>query len=175
MWQTFRIVAAFLMISGIWSSSRSLAEVSSRYGDWTLRCGQEEGGAPCVLGQSITAEDRPDMALMVLILRARGVADGKGDQNKNERLLRVRAPLDVLLPAGLGLKIDERDVGRVGFVRCQSDGCLAEAILDDALIDQLKKGKSATFIVFQDSREGIGIPVPLMGFQEGFDVLMSRR
>ena len=31
---------------------------------------------------------------------------------------RVVAPVGVLLPSGLGLKIDQADVGRAGFVRC---------------------------------------------------------
>ncbi len=81
------------------------------------------------------------------------------------------APLGVLLPAGLGLKIDQTDVGRAGFVRCLTTGCVAEVVMEDALIDQLKKGKAATFIVFQTPEEGIGIPVSLNGFGPGFDGL----
>ncbi len=41
-------------------------------------------------------------------------------------LLRVVAPLNVLLPAGLGLKVDDADIGRAGFVRCLPNGCVAE-------------------------------------------------
>jgi invasion protein IalB len=43
--------------------------------------------------------------------------------------------------------------------------------MDDALTDQLKKGATATFIVFQTPEEGIGIPIALKGFSEGFDKL----
>ena len=32
--------------------------------------------------------------------------------------MRVVAPLGVLLPSGLGLKIDNAELGRAGFVRC---------------------------------------------------------
>ncbi|MGO4840601.1 invasion associated locus B family protein, partial [Rhizobiaceae sp. 2RAB30] len=35
----------------------------------------------------------------------------------------------------------------------------------------LKAGTSATFIVFQTPEEGIGIPVDLKGFGEGFAAL----
>jgi len=77
----------------------------------------------------------------------------------------------VLLPSGLGLKIDDADVGRVGFVRCLPNGCVAEVILEDTLLKKLEGGKTATFIIFQTPEEGIGIPISLNGFGEGFDKL----
>ena len=87
------------------------------------------------------------------------------------RLLRVLAPLGVLLPNGLGLNVDGTDMGRVAFVRCLPNGCVAEVVMDDALLATLSKGKSAIFIVFKTPEEGIGIPVSLDGFKEGFDAL----
>ena len=42
-------------------------------------------------------------------------------------------------------------------------------ILDEKLVNALKTGKLATFIVFQTPEEGIGIPVDLNGFAEGYD------
>ena len=85
--------------------------------------------------------------------------------------MRVLAPLGVLLPSGLGLKIDQADVGRAGFVRCLPNGCVAEVIMDEKLVGQLKSGQLATFIIFQTPEEGIGIPVSLSGFTQGFDKL----
>jgi invasion protein IalB len=43
--------------------------------------------------------------------------------------------------------------------------------MDDGLIGQLRNGKLATFIIFNTPEEGIGIPVTLAGFGEGFDAL----
>jgi invasion protein IalB len=39
------------------------------------------------------------------------------------------------------------------------------------LVEQLRTGKQATFIVFQTPEEGIGIPISLGGFGPGFDAL----
>ena len=138
--------------------------VKNTFGDWQLRCETPAGAKneQCALVQSVAAEDRPNVTLLVIVLKT---ADGKS------RLLRVVAPLGVLLPAGLGLKIDQADVGRAGFVRCLTTGCVAEVVMEDALLDQLRKGKTATFIVFQTPEEGIGIPVSLNGFGPGFDGL----
>ncbi|MEJ0094347.1 MAG: invasion associated locus B family protein [Methylocella sp.] len=138
--------------------------VKSKNGDWELRCETPPGAAKeqCALLQSVAAEDKPNINLVVIVLKT---ADGKS------RLLRVIAPLGVLLPSGLGLKIDDVDVGRAGFVRCLPTGCVAEVVMEEKLIDQMRNGKNATFIIFQTPEEGIGIPLALAGFKEGFDAL----
>ena len=138
--------------------------VRNTFGDWQLRCETPAGAKAeqCALVQNVAAEDRPNVTLLVIMLKT---ADAKS------RLLRVVAPLGVLLPAGLGLKIDQTDVGRAGFVRCLTTGCVAEVVLEDNLLNQMKTGKTATFIVFQTPEEGVGIPVSLEGFAPGFDSL----
>jgi invasion protein IalB len=138
--------------------------VKARYGDWQLRCETPPGAAreQCALLQSVAAEDKPNINLVVIILKT---ADGKN------RLLRVIAPLGILLPSGLGLKVDDTDIGRAGFVRCLPSGCVAEVVMEEKLIDQLKNGQNATFIIFQTPEEGVGIPLALAGFKDGFEAL----
>ncbi|MCW6510673.1 invasion associated locus B family protein [Lichenifustis flavocetrariae] len=135
--------------------------VKQKFGDWEMRCETPPGAQKeqCALIQSVAAEDRPNVNLVVIVLKT---ADGKS------RLLRVVAPLGVLLPSGLGLKVDQADVGRAGFVRCLPTGCIAEVMMEDKLIDQLSSGTTATFIIFQTPEEGIGIPLTLGGFKDGF-------
>jgi invasion protein IalB len=153
-------------LAGAASAPAALAQgvVRSKHGDWETRCETPPGAAheQCALIQSVAAEDRPNVTLIVIVLKT---ADGKS------RLLRVIAPLGVLIPSGLGLKIDKVDVGRAGFVRCLPNGCVAEVVMEDKLIDQMKNGQSATFIIFQTPEEGIGIPLALAGFKEGFEQL----
>lgn len=149
---------------GMVSPAAAQGVVKQTFGDWQIRCDTPPGaqGEQCVLLQSVQADDRPNVGLTVIILRT---ADQKS------RLLRVLAPLGVLLPSGLGLKIDDVDVGRAGFVRCLPNGCVAEVVMDDALVSKLRTGKQATFIIFQTPEEGIGIPLGLNGFGQGFDTL----
>ncbi|MEP9353714.1 invasion associated locus B family protein [Xanthobacter sp. KR7-65] len=155
--------AVFLLLLGA-APAAAQGVVKSVHGEWQIRCDTPPGAQSeqCVLLQSVQAEDRPNVGLTVIVLKT---ADQKS------RLLRVLAPLGVLLPAGLGLKIDEQDVGRAGFVRCLPNGCVAEVVMDDALIARLKGGKLATFIIFQTPEEGIGVPLSLNGFGPGFDAL----
>ena len=77
----------------------------------------------------------------------------------------------MLLPSGLGLKVDQTDIGRAGFVRCLPSGYVAEVVMEDKLLDQLRTANSATFVIFQTPEEGVGIPLPLSGFKDGFDKL----
>ena len=138
--------------------------VRSTHGAWSLICDTPAGSTSeqCALIQNVVAEDRPEVGLSVVVLRT---ADNQAE------ILRVLAPLGVLLPNGLGLNVDGEDIGRAYFVRCFQDGCYAEVILDEPLKNTLRNGGAATFIVFQTPEEGIGIPVELEGFGEGFDAL----
>lgn len=134
----------------------------STHGDWQMRCEVLPPGAKaeqCALVQNVAAEDRPNLTLLVIVLKT-------ADQVEEPAPAR-RRPAGVLLPSGLGLKIDDKDIGRAGFVRCLTTGCVAEVVMDDALLGQLKGGKSATFIVFQTPEEGVGVPVSLNGFGPG--------
>ena len=158
--------AAGLALAALaWSAdAQAQGMVKNTFGDWQVRCETPAGAKAeqCAVVQNIAAEDRPNMTLLVIVLKT---ADGKS------RLLRVVAPLGVLLPAGLGLRIDNAEIGRAGFVRCLPDGCVAEVVMDDTLIGKLRTGKSAVFIIFQTPEEGIGIPVSLNGFGPGLDSL----
>ncbi|PZQ83420.1 MAG: invasion-associated locus B family protein [Ancylobacter novellus] len=156
--------AALALLAATGSGAQAQGVVRSVHGEWQIRCDTPPGAQSeqCVLLQSVQADDRPNVGLTVIILKT---------ADQQSRLLRVLAPLGVLLPSGLGLKIDNADVGRAGFVRCVPNGCVAEVVMDDKLIGQLRNGQNATFIVFQTPEEGIGIPLSLKGFGEGFDAL----
>lgn len=157
------VATAFAASAGT-APAAAQGQVKAVHGDWELRCDTPPGASSeqCALTQYVLAEDRDNMGLNVIVLKT---ADQKA------RLLRVLAPLGVLLPSGLSLKIDDDNIGVAGFVRCLPEGCMAEVILDDALLGKLRKGNLATFIVFQTPEEGIGIPISLKGFSEGFDAL----
>ena len=77
---------------------------------------------------------------------------------------------DRLRPLGFAVTV-KTDVGRAGFVRCLPNGCVAEVVMDDNLLKQLRGGQTATFIIFQTPEEGIGFPMSLKGFGEGYDQL----
>lgn len=135
--------------------------VRSQHGDWQVVCKAPPAGSKietCALVQSVTAEDRNNVGLTIYLQKF----------SNGTRVLRVFAPLGVLLPPGLGLKIDGKDVGHAPFLRCHTFACYAQVVVEDGLLDKLTTGKTAIFIIFQTEEAGIGIPISLAGFKEGF-------
>ena len=131
--------------------------VKAEHGDWQVVCKPPPPGAKnevCALVQSVTAEDRPNVGLTVYFQKF----------SQGMRVLRVFAPVGVLLPPGIGLKIDNVDVGHAPYLRCHTFACYAQVTLDDKIISQFSTGKTAIFIIFQTEEAGIGIPLSLNGF-----------
>lgn len=138
--------------------------VRGQYGDWRIVCKPPPPGSKaeaCAIVQSVTAEDRNNVGLTVYFQKF----------SNGSRVLRVFAPLGILLPPGLGLKVDDKDVGNAPFLRCHSFACYAQVVAEDKLVDQFKSGKSAVFIIFQTEEAGIGIPISLKGFGEALTKL----
>lgn len=160
------LALATLLVQPIAVSTQADAQgVPKRsFGDWQERCDEAPGApkTPCALVQNVTAEDQENVALSVIALKT---------QDGQARVLRVLAPLGVLLTSGLGLKVDGQEIGNAPFVRCLANGCFAEVVMNNDLITKLETGKQATFIIFQTPEEGIGIPISLNGFKEGFAAL----
>ncbi|MFV0369746.1 MAG: invasion associated locus B family protein [Hyphomicrobiaceae bacterium] len=133
--------------------------VKAQHGDWQVVCKAPPPGSKkevCALVQSVTAEDRNNVGLTVYFQKF----------SNGTRVLRVFAPLGILLPPGLGLKIDNKDVGHAPFLRCHTFACYAQVVVEDQLVEQLKTGKTAIFIIFQTEEAGIGIPISLSGFAQ---------
>jgi invasion protein IalB len=158
--------AAALLGASLLGATPAAAQgaVKDRHGAWETRCETPPGAAreQCAVVQSVVDDERPNITLVVIALKT---ADRKS------RLLRVIAPLGVLIPTGLGLHLDAEDFGRMSFVRCLPNGCVAEVFIDDKLLARLESAQKATFVMFETPEEGIGVPAPLGGFKEGFEAL----
>ena len=155
------LIAASLCGAG---AAYAQGAVRAKHGDWETRCETPPGAAyeQCAIVLSVVDQDRPNLTLVVIVLNT---ADRKA------RLMRVIAPLGVLLPAGVSLQIDDQDAGRLNFLQCLANGCIAQLALDDALIGKLKAGKTATLGIFQTPEQGVGVPAPLAGFKEAYEQL----
>lgn len=149
--------------------------LKNKYGDWQHRCDKPSanGAEQCILIQNVL--DQSDLNLAVVVLKVEDTQATAEARKKDPKaalirrpVLRIIAPLGILLPRGLGLKIDDREIGSTGFVRCLESGCVAEVDMDASLIEGFRKGKTALFAVFLTPEEGRGLPVTLAGFEQGF-------
>lgn len=137
----------------------------STHGSWSVICDTPAGALEeqCALMQNVIADDRPEVGLSVVVLKT---ADRKA------RILRILAPLGVLLKDGMELFIDNNNIGRAYFTRCFVEGCYVEVDIDDELLKVLRAGKSAVFALRESvDQDRIGIPIELTGFSSGYDAL----
>jgi invasion protein IalB len=165
MLRSAKLLAACLLLAFASAQTHAQSEVGSGqvkaiYGAWKLKCAQIAGAKQdkCALVQDLKLEDRPNMFMTVLLMRS---------FDSDKKIMRIVAPLGVVLPAGLGLRVDGADVGNVKFLKCWRVGCLAEVIIDDNLVSKFASGQTASFIIFPTPDSGIGFPAPLAGFAEG--------
>ena len=106
---------------------------------------------------------RPEVGLSAVVLKT---ADRKA------RILRILAPLGVLLKDGMELFVDGNNIGRAYFTRCFSEGCYVEVEIDEELMKILRAGKAAVFALRESAdQDCVGIPIELAGFGEGYDKL----
>ncbi len=156
--------------------------VRGNFNDWELRCEQQQGREECILYQNVADEKDASINVVVVVLRITETP-AAGGQPVRKPVLRVIAPLGVLLPRGLGLRIESatekdaqgkpvvKDIGSTGFVKCVPSGCVAEVEIDDKLNAELRGGQTATFIIFDKPNEGRGLPLALAGFERGLQML----
>ncbi len=150
--------------------------VKGNFGDWEMRCDQApQPGAPagqapkeqCILYQNIADEKDEKLNLVIVVLKTN---DPKSPAQRRP-VLRIIAPLGILLPRGLALRIDQSDIGSTGFVRCLANGCVAEVDMDETLLEKFRKGQTATLIIALTPEEMRGLPLALSGFDKGYAAL----
>lgn len=157
--------------------------VRGNFNDWELRCEQQQGKEEqCILYQNVADEKDSSINIVAVILRIAEQTSGATTPTRKP-VLRVIAPLGVLLPRGLGLRVESateksadgkpvvKDIGSTGFVKCVPSGCVAEVEIDDKLHNELKNGSTATFIIFDKPNEGRGLPLALNGYERGIQAL----
>lgn len=164
-WQRTGLLGAVFgaLVLGMAGQAGAQGVVRETHGDWQMRCDDTQGPGVdiCALMQSVTAKDNKNVGITVIIQK----------HKDNKTLLRAQTPLGVLLPGGLGLRVDKTDLGRTIFLRCLPSGCLAEVPLDDKVLKAFRAGAKATFVIFESPKKGIGLPVSLSGFTAGFNAL----
>ncbi len=158
-----------------------------KYGKWLMHCSdvsapekinatsnEEPTKKACALFQSVAAKSRPRFGLTILISKDDGSTTNTNSNQNTEKpaaMIKMLVPLGILIPTGIGMEIDGRNLGLTGFLRCLPNGCTAVATLTQVLLDDLKSAKLASFTIFLTPEDGLSIPVELDGLSAGFAAL----
>jgi invasion protein IalB len=129
--------------AGLVDSAPALPDIRV-HGDWRVAC----AGAECI------AEPlRQTTPLSVSIAR-----DGDG------QVLVLRAPLGLLLGEGVAVSVDGRALGRLAFLTCESDGCVAPVRLDGGLRSALRAGQDLSLTIIPRAGDPVEARYSLIGF-----------
>lgn len=144
-------------------SPRPGSTVKAQFGDWKHECSKPPGSKNelCAITQDVSDESNAEIGVSVHVQKLPG----------GESILRVIAPLGVLLTHNLAVKVDGDYLGEAPFLRCYVLGCQAQIEIDEKLRGRLTAGKTLLLVIHRTTEQGVGIPISLNGFKQAFDIL----
>lgn len=134
------------------------------HGDWEIRC--IEGTETCAMSQIGSTSDGKK-ALLVTIQRVAGAKTDDGAAIP--AAMTVQAPLGILIPYGIRIKIDNDKVVPLPLSRCIPGGCVSQAPMLDEAVSKMKKGAKAVFGFFLQNE--VLVDISLKGFTKAYDSL----
>ncbi len=147
-------------------------QIIATHGDWKIQCTDEpkQGGAQgeterqCGMVQLSRSEKNNKVGLTTVFVR--------GKQNgKDVTMMRIMAPIGVYLPTGVAMEIDGGAVGRIPFMRCLPQICVAFGEAGAQTLDKFRKGTAANFIIYEAPGIGMPIKISLNGFAAAYTAL----
>jgi invasion protein IalB len=139
---------------------------TATYHDWTVRCEVGPTGKICEMAQAMQIQGQAQPVTQIAI----------GQQSKNAPMkIVLQVPINVWLPAGAKLIINEKDPGIAAiYGRCLPAACLADADLKDDQIKKLRGLSENGKLQFKDAaQQDVAIPVSFKGFDQAFDALQK--
>ena len=143
--------------------------VKDTFGDWEHRCLEAQRDT-CVMSQ-VGKTSQGEVALEVQIQRLTGV---KAENGKAvPAVVAIKAPLGILIPYGVRIKIDGKDAGGIPLERCLPAGCVSRLPIGDEAVSKMKKGGKAVFTFVLDKE--VPVNISLRGFTKAYNNLSPVR
>lgn len=136
--------------------------VKVKHGDWEVRCGANNN---CYMNQVINNDEGAPL-INVAIRQIK-------NNDKAKAIAVFVAPLGVVLPRGVEMKIDGGEPIGAPFLYCLGNGCFSELAMTDEGLDRLRRGAAATLQIFsvQKPTEAIQRKLSLSGFTKAYAAL----
>lgn len=120
---------------------------STRFDDWFYRCvdvkaADSKAVQQCEVAQiAQVKQGEQDVNVLTLAIAKTAPEAGKKPSG-DDLLLTALVPLNVVLPIGLGLAADGKDVVTIPYRNCNQAGCWAQQKLDGKMLATLQKGSA---------------------------------
>lgn len=127
---------------------------------WFKACTKQADVDVCNV-QQIVAADTGQLVTGVSLIELKGKVSRK--------VFQVTVPSGRLIPPGVGLQIDNGKTQKIDYMICFPDRCVAEVLLNDALVNSLKKGSGLTLTSVNFQNRPNPVKVSLQGFSGAYD------
>ncbi len=127
---------------------------------WFKACSKQQDVDVCNV-QNITTADTGQLVTGVSLIELKGKV--------NRKVFQVTVPSGRLVPPGIGMQIDNGKTQKIDYMICFPDRCVAEVVLNDALVGALKKGTGLTLTSVNFQNKPNPIKVSLTGFTGAYD------
>jgi invasion protein IalB len=142
-----------LTVEAIEASAPAIPD-ATRIGAWVLSC-EDKNPAADAHACALRSADASGISAAIVLQRENAAP-----------VLVLRAPLGVILPAGIDMAVDGKRLGRLAFQTCDRDGCAAPALIGGSLGAALRKGRQATVAFRLAGGEPIKSTLPLDGLDD---------
>lgn len=140
--------------------------IRETHGAWDVRCA-ESGG--CYISQVWNNDEGQPVLLVSIRKLSNPTSSGNATIVAQGNIV---TPLDVFLPAALGMQIDSAAPQLAPFIRCLPIGCIAQPPISEELIEAFKKGSTATFLLRRQPQSApVEAPISLSGFTKAYGAL----
>lgn len=154
--------SAFVVAAGALTVSNGSAfgQAQQRPDGWYKVCAKQENNDICNTQiQSVASTGQ--------VLTAISLIDVKGDVNR--RVFQITVPSGRLIPAGIKLRVDDKQETTLPYLYCFPQSCIAEVKLDDALVKVLKGGGKLLVTSTNVQQKPNPIEITLNGFTSAYD------
>ena len=170
----------------LYFTSNSLSEITSNA--WSTDCSNEKNVCIIAINNEIKTKDNKIQKFATAYVQIGSSKQKKmnlineddqtyklSEENKNITILFVNLPLNTDLKKKPMVLIDYRNLGNLTFTHCNNaDGCKANVIIGDEVINLFKKGKTMTVLMgIYGSTKVVRVEFPLKNFTKSYAQLIK--
>jgi invasion protein IalB len=158
--------------------SETPAVQSIRFDDWYYRCAEvkaadDKSVAQCEVAQIAQVKQGEENVNVLTLAIAKTAPEAGKKPSDNDLLLTALVPLNVVLPIGLGLAGDGKDVVTIPYRNCNQAGCWAQQKLDQKILGALQKGTSGEARLRLMNGQNINLKFSLKGLTKALAELQK--
>tara|TARA_Y200000002_G_C22266468_1_gene490242 strand:- start:1 stop:552 length:552 start_codon:yes stop_codon:yes gene_type:complete len=164
-------------------NTNSFSEINTN--SWSEQCNEDKSSCSIAIKYQVTI-DKSEQTLASAFVRIASTKERKmnlvdkedqtyklSEEDKSIPLLIVNLPLNSDLRKKPLLQIDGKNLGNLNYLFCNNtQGCKTSVVINNDVIDLLKKGKNLTVIIGVFGNKNLKIEFPLKGFSKAYSKLV---